>query len=212
MTYICLHGFMGEPEDWQAWPEPKSCPSLSDYPINRGLRGWAKAFNSDPRWQTLTNPILVGYSLGGRLALHAITEENHPWKQAILLSTHPGFKTAQEKQERLKHDQQWAHRFLTEPWDTVWADWNAQSIFSGTFQPRTPNPKLAADQLNFLSLGHQDYLEPALPTHWITGARDTKFTALCAPFSHHTIIPNAGHRLLNSEVMQKMRAWPQFFA
>ncbi|MES2708775.1 MAG: alpha/beta fold hydrolase, partial [Verrucomicrobiota bacterium] len=155
--------------------------------------------------------ILLGYSLGARLALHALTTAPPGlWQAAILLAPHPGLPDPAERATRLAHDQTWADRTRLTPWPEVLNAWNAQPVLAGGPSPSASEswrPEIAA-AFEGWSLGHQPSLLPALaqtriPLLWITGARDLKFTALAAqaaalsPHIRHHILPACGHRLLH---------------
>ena len=225
-----LHGNAGLPDDllpllravgqpfhaWHLWR------TLSDHPETASLAGFAAHLNAFAAREAHRPRILLGYSLGARLALHALTQQPQLWDAAILLSVHPGLTTAEARAARLPQDQSWAGRFLREPWSDVMTAWNAQAVFrSATFQFRVERADRPLDfgkssdikswreqiALGFdvWSLGRQDDLRPLLPSvHcpvlFLTGVRDEKFTALAAggcalmPHAHHIIIPGAGHR------------------
>lgn len=55
--------------------------------------------------------ILVGYSMGGRLALHALLEGGL-WDAAILISPHPGLESEEERAARRAGDAEWGSRAL----------------------------------------------------------------------------------------------------
>ncbi|MDA7508581.1 hypothetical protein N8488_01170, partial [Akkermansiaceae bacterium] len=50
--------------------------------------------------------LILGYSMGGRLALHALTAAPEKWRAAIIVSAHPGLVSGQ--QERREEDREWA--------------------------------------------------------------------------------------------------------
>jgi 2-succinyl-6-hydroxy-2,4-cyclohexadiene-1-carboxylate synthase len=214
-----LHGNAGLPEDllpllhalgtpfraWHLWQW------LADHPDGASFAGVAAALNaasaadSSPR-------VLLGYSLGARLALHALTQQPAAWDAAVLISAHPGLTTDKERATRLVQDQSWAVRFLREPWDGVMAAWNAQPALAG--EAVSPaNQRLVetwrrevAIGFDAWSLGRQEDLRSRLlgvtcPVLWITGAKDAKFTALAEeccrllPRARHCIVPDAGHRV-----------------
>ncbi len=213
-----LHGNAGLPEDllpllhalrapfraWHLWQW------LADHPDSASLSGVGSALNAAAAADTEPR-VLFGYSLGARLALHALTQQAAAWDAAILISAHPGLPSQSERAARLVQDQAWAVRFLREPWDVVMAAWNAQPVLAGE-AVSAPNQRLVetwrrevAIGFDSWSLGRQEDLRPLLgsvtaPVLWITGANDVKFTALatecCAllPRAEHCIVPDAGHR------------------
>jgi 2-succinyl-6-hydroxy-2,4-cyclohexadiene-1-carboxylate synthase len=188
---IALPGFLGLPSDF-------SCLSLTGTKISPApLEQWAKSFN-----ETLTtkNNILIGYSMGARLAMHALIQNPALYKKAIFISGHPGLKEGHAA--RLIHDSRWADRFLTEEWRSLLFAWNNQTTFGSHFLHRKEEDfkrEELADQLRLFSLGHQKDLSKILndlPTYWIVGALDTKFIEATQHQKNRHVIPDASHRLL----------------
>lgn len=136
MSPIFIHGFLGLPQDWSPllkgqridlWKEisPLKFPSLSEA---------GQKLSDIISGKNLT---LVGYSLGGRLALHWPEDQWHRIDKMILISVHGGLTTVSEKSTRLQHDEKWAQRFLNDSWETVIGDWNAQDVFKAdTVRPQ----------------------------------------------------------------------------
>lgn len=132
--------------------------------------------------------ILIGYSLGGRLALHVLKEDPLLFDQFILISSHTGLSSAEDRQNRLESDELWAKRFLNENLETVVADWNQQPVFNmGKLEPvRTPQEKdrkILALILRQWSLGKQQDLSYLLSQykeriHYCAGSVDSKFVCL----------------------------------
>lgn len=215
-----LHGNAGLPDDltpllraagqpfqsWHLWR------TLADHPETASLNGFATLLNVTAARETHRPRVVLGYSLGARLALHALTKQPQLWDAAVFLSAHPGLHTNHFRAARLTLDQAWAAHFRSEPWPEVIAAWNDQEVFrSSTFQCRVECDleswrEQIALGFDVWSLGRQDDLRPLLPSVacpvlWVTGAHDKKFTALAAescallPRARHVIIPNAGHRV-----------------
>lgn len=202
-----LHGFLGRPKDWEILDG--QLPYIS-HDLFGGKIGdfdeWAKEFNR--KISASDHPILMGYSLGGRLALHALIQDPSLWSAAVIISAHPGLTSAEEKKQRLQQDQEWANRFLEDAWEQLMEDWNAQAVFQS---PLKRNEKdycretLSQAMLQW-SLGRQRDLRPELaklniPIVWVVGEKDTKFRTLASsvtlshPKSRISIIPKAGHRV-----------------
>lgn len=213
-----LHGFMGQPLDWSRFSFSKGCTFypyqlLTDFPIVP-LTEWAELFNQKIGLKTFDN-ILLGYSLGGRLALHAVINKPQIWKAVILLSTHPGLKMEEERKARLAADQQWARRFEKDSWEQLMNDWNAQDVFK-TDTP-TERKEMNYDRqslsnaLNIWSLGRQADLRLQIaslkiPILWIVGENDRKYLSLGHeltfrhPQSKLCVVSESGHRLQSSKL------------
>lgn len=207
-----IHGFLGLPADWNVFNFPRlHAYDLTDaaiIPSSDGLWGWAQRFNAHI---TSTNDILLGYSLGGRLALHALLENPAKWKAGIIISSHTGLQSEREKNARIHADTDWAKRFETESWESVVGEWNDQPVFGGIASPfiRQENQfsrKHLGHLLRHCSCGYQDDLSVTLqniqlPILWISGQLDIPYrTAAKAldfshPLSRVEIVESAGHRV-----------------
>ncbi|MEL2303640.1 alpha/beta fold hydrolase, partial [Klebsiella pneumoniae] len=73
---------------------------------------------------------LVGYSLGGRVAMMAACQGMPGLCGVIVEGGHPGLQNAEQRTERQRSDRQWAQRFRTEPLTAVFSDWYQQPVFS----------------------------------------------------------------------------------
>jgi 2-succinyl-6-hydroxy-2,4-cyclohexadiene-1-carboxylate synthase len=210
-TLWALPGFLGLPQDWDlfAWQNLVGVDPLS-FEMN-GLPGWAKQFNDWIEQQEQTSNLLMGYSLGGRLALHALIDRPSLWQAAIIVSAHPGLTDPMAKEERQQLDAQWARRFRTDPWTNVMGAWDGCEVFAGESfrfdrQECAYERKKLACLLTEGSLGRQENLRPEiarlqLPILWIAGEEDPRFcrvaetVSLSHPVSRKMVIPQAGHRV-----------------
>jgi 2-succinyl-6-hydroxy-2,4-cyclohexadiene-1-carboxylate synthase len=230
-----LHGFLGQARDGDVLFQGLTPDfvvhqadlfsphtSLSQYgdPLT-SLRAAGQWVNAQAR--DLVGPqFLVGYSWGGRVALHAVLESPHLWAGAVILGGHPGLRDAREKEERLESDRLWAQRFLHEDWETVLRSWNEQPIFrqpQSVGELRVDPPRWEADYsrkklaqvLVGCSLGVQQDLRPRLseltvPILWISGECDVKFSAIqeemlsLNPRFQGRSVAGVGHRVLNSSL------------
>jgi len=195
-----LHGFMGQSTDWgpvllhlrnffserntpqfhmhNLWKDLEALPGPS-------LKNWGLRFT-----QKLppSGNVLIGYSMGGRLAMHFPVWEQRKISGIILIAAHTGILQESEKEARLTSDQSWARKFLEEPWDAVTGEWNRQPVFAHD-KMRPPRREqdfskpLLASALTHWSLGKQDDMTQRLkefqcPIHYIYGDRDEKFAGL----------------------------------
>lgn len=134
-----------------------------------------------------TRPVLVGYSMGGRLALSSVIEAPGAYSAVIAISAHPGLKSEEEKNARLELDQSWA-KLLVENQAQFWIEWNQQSVFQNATQT---TQHLSLDQQqkwakllvalstatqNDLSVGLTDKRLP--PIMHIAGLSDAKYLEL----------------------------------
>ncbi len=210
---LALHGNLGSAEDWNIMPSSgirtvdlwkHSALSYCEF-----ARELATSLSAG-----LERPVLAGYSLGGRLALHAMAIHPERWGGAVLLSAHPGLRCVEDRLARRVSDELWAGHAREMPWSAFLQKWNQQAVFGSGDSSPTPSQTALESRREAIalafetwSLGRQDDLRPALrsfhaPVLWITGEKDEKFTRLAAemaevfPDFQHVILPGCGHRVL----------------
>jgi len=156
-------------------------------------------------------PVLVGYSMGGRLALHALLEDPDMWKSAVIVSAHPGLKDESQRATRRLSDAEWAALALKGAWSEFLEKWESQGVLGGAgemLDRRALKSRRGSVARSFIdwSLGAQEDLSPRLgevrcPVLWVTGERDQKFTALgkeavsLMPDAVHEVVSDCGHRV-----------------
>jgi 2-succinyl-6-hydroxy-2,4-cyclohexadiene-1-carboxylate synthase len=138
---------------------------------------------------------IVGYSMGGRLALYlALTWADQRLLTGLVLeSASPGLEEPSARADRRRQDEIWARRLELEPIEGVLDDWYRQPIFSSLVHhadfPLLRSRRLAqhgpslAQVLRGMGLGQQPNLWPRLPqltmpTLLIVGETDSKFRQL----------------------------------
>ncbi|HDT5893180.1 TPA: 2-succinyl-6-hydroxy-2,4-cyclohexadiene-1-carboxylate synthase [Aeromonas hydrophila subsp. hydrophila] len=221
-TLVLLHGLLGDANDWQPMQAALAdLPSLAlDLPGHGSNQARVAGFEQAHRWlcdelaaRGIGRYQLVGYSLGGRLALYHASQSPVGLLALLLENCHPGLPPA-ERPARLAHDEGWARRFEQEPLAAVLADWYRQGVFADLGEDararqiarRLGNDgKAVAAMLRATSLGQQpdlgDWLaQGALPVTWVSGKRDHKFHQLaCLMASQHRKINHleldGGHNL-----------------
>jgi 2-succinyl-6-hydroxy-2,4-cyclohexadiene-1-carboxylate synthase len=157
---------------------------------------------------------LVGYSLGGRLALYLACYFPQIFSSLLLESASPGLATAPERLLRRQQDEKLATELESGDWPVCLTRWYNQSLFASLkrsphfdelFQRRLDNhPHLLAQALRGLGTGVQPSLWDRLPslqiaTTLMAGERDLKFVqinqrmATQLPFADLQIVPGCGH-------------------
>lgn len=181
---VLVHGFLGLPADWQAFTADEKVNLWNDV---SPLKYTTLAQAGEQLAQTIIGDQLtiVGYSLGGRIALHWPQDQWSRIQQLILVSVHGGLSSSAEKQSRLSADKKWSKQFLKEDWAPLMKEWNAQSVFQAdSVRPlrfeKTYSREVLAAALNNWSLGLQDeqmeHLKKApFPVTYVYGEKDTKF-------------------------------------
>ena len=154
---------------------------------------------------------LAGYSMGGRIALHAAFQL--PVDRLILVGASPGVADPAERAQRKAQDDALADRIEQIGVEAFAKEWGEQPLFAG--QPERVRNAAYADRLRNTPHGLANALrglgtgvmEPlwdrleqlTIPVTLITGERDEKFRTLAGamqqrlPNATHVVIPNAGH-------------------
>ncbi len=202
---VCLHGFTGAPEAWDAvlaaLPEgiDAVCPPLVGHRRDLPLTGESFEHEVDRLAGILAGlrgPFhLAGYSLGGRLALGLLVRHRKLFASATLIGTHPGLGRASERRQRAAADDELAKLLERGGVERFVDRWQNLPLFET--QRCLPPEMLEAQRqrrlrhradglayaLRVLSLGRMpDYrgqlpgLE--LPVHSMAGERDEKFRRL----------------------------------
>lgn len=233
---IALHGALGAPDDWLAMGADLGLGT--DDLLAWDLAGWAGGHG--PGFASWTRDFvaaaralgrggrplgLLGYSLGARLALHALAVDRPLFSFAVLVAPHPGLADAGTRASRLADDRCWVRSCMGSGWNQFLRAWEARAIFGAGRPVAQWRPDLreawrrarrrlegrrheVAASLECWSLGHQRPLLPVLarrvtgaPVLWVTGALDTKFTAIAreacrvVPASRRVAVAGAGHRV-----------------
>ena len=224
----CWHGLAREGADWSqlfpraSWGEvstPSYFGKSSKLPLGQDL-------DEEARWRVKRlqqigqiggPPVVIAYSWGARVALHAALAYPEFFRALVIVSAHPGLKTREERDLRLASDEVWACRFESEAASTLWRDWEAQPVLASAgehllnslprgelLDPRLDRAKLA-HVMRAQGLGRQENLWPRLseiktPVLWIAGAQDFKYAELgkeavsLMPKARFVALARAGHR------------------
>lgn len=219
-----LHGAVGSVSDWRSTASVLASKGMATRAVDLWrfleceslpMDTFASQFNAEAIGEVQRGQlkILIGYSMGGRLALHSLLQPGSPWDAAIIISAHPGLADPAEQAARRSEDASWAFAALTGKWDEFIDKWHARPILADSI-PRDPreDAKLVqrrreiARSLVDWSLGSQADLRPQLPsvsipTLWIAGENDLKFHQLATeavalnPRFALATAPGCGHRI-----------------
>ncbi|SNX71220.1 2-succinyl-6-hydroxy-2,4-cyclohexadiene-1-carboxylate synthase [Bacillus oleivorans] len=234
-----LHGFTGSSNTWDILAS-----SISQYRtiVAIDLLGHGKTDSPDsPQRYTMSEQIedldeirrqlsfdsieLLGYSMGGRVALSYSILKKQQVKKLILESSSPGLKTEAERVVRQKHDLNLSLKIKNEGLESFVAYWENIPLFAT--QKSLPdsvkerireerlfqNPIGLANSLIGFGTGSQPSLwkrlnEAVIPTLLITGHEDQKFLLIAKqmeklmPQAKHVNVFNAGHAI-HVELPQK---------
>lgn len=159
---------------------------------------------------------LVGYSMGGRIALYLATHFPQYFSKVVLESASAGLATEQAKQERLAQDLQIAAKLETmdlrlflENWyqQPIWGNLRSHSQFPQMLKHRLANSATnLAESLRNLSTGKQPSLwqeldDNQVPLLLLVGELDRKFVQINRQMhkqclrSQLEIVPNCSHNI-----------------
>lgn len=221
---IALHGFTGRGSDWavlrermrgHAWLTPDlpghgPIPALpADLGAHDAVVTRALGFFTEP-------PVLLGYSMGARAALHIALAHPRDFSALILIGGSPGLDDAGARDARVASDTALASRIHALGTAAFLEEWDAQPLLAGKAAMPEPHRTrahaarrqntpagLAASLAGFgagVPAALWDRLgELTIPALLITGERDDKFAAIAArmharePRLDTASIASAGH-------------------
>ncbi len=138
--------------------------------------------------------VMLGYSMGGRLALGFALSYPETVSALILESSSAGLATPQEREARMRRDEALATRILTDGIEKFVDEWEQLPLWES--QPATLKTRLRmhrlknsplglANSLRGMGTGAQPYFgdrlsELTMPVLLITGEHDPKFTRIAS--------------------------------
>jgi 2-succinyl-6-hydroxy-2,4-cyclohexadiene-1-carboxylate synthase len=232
-TLALLHGFTGSAAGWGAHLDAFAAAGLpvialdlpghgaSDAPADPARYALERAREDIPAAlaQLGVAPgqaILLGYSMGGRVAL--CTAFSGFFRALVLESASPGLAAERERAERRASDEALAARIEREGVPAFVDEWERLPLFaSQAALPEDARAALRAERLRNSPTGLANSLrgagtgaqpslwehlpDLAIPTLLLTGALDAKFTAIAErmaaalPRTTLCVVPGAGHAI-----------------
>ena len=227
---VFLHGFMGTGDDWRVVAGRLGADvrsilvDLPGHGASTGLpeatytmEGAAEAVISLLDHLDVRRCVLVGYSMGGRLALYLALHYPARWQRLVLESASPGLESEAEQAARRGADEARALRLETGDFEAFLADWYKQRLFatlarrpalaSQTLRRRRQNQTSElARSLRRIGTGQQPSLWERLEnlsvsTLAVTGALDGKYVEIAERMALRTsslrvaVIPDVGHNV-----------------
>ena len=229
-TVLFLHGFMGSSDDWRVVAE-----ALEDraFAVAVDLPGHGASLGLTPEAYTtegaaaaviralddlgVEKAALVGYSMGGRLALCMALRYPERCSRLLLESSSPGLEGEEERATRRAADEERARRLESEDFEAFLQDWYRQPLFAplarderllrNTLEARRRNdPAELARSLRGMGAGAQPPLWGELaglrvPALAVAGELDGKFVEIARRMSRITpkvrtaVIPGVGHNV-----------------
>ena len=244
---LFLHGFLGSHAEWRPLIERLSdafhCLAVdlpghgrtpaSDDPAAYTLPGAAAAVEEFLDARGVERVHVVGYSMGGRLALYWAVHRPDRCGRVVMESASPGLLESRQAPARRALDERWAARFEAGPLAEVLADWYRQPLFASLHeQPEVwramwaqrlrNRPEEVARSLRGMSVAAQASLWGRLasltvPLLVLAGERDGKYRAIAARMAaaaprrvETRTVADAGHNAhveQPSAVADLIRAW-----
>ena len=217
---VLLHGFTQTGRSWQAIGHAlagryrAAAPDLPGHGAFAQRRpatfpacdAYLRAVSEEPY-------VLCGYSMGGRIALHAAFALGERVRRLVLIGASPGIADPAERAARAASDAALADRIEAIGIEAFLTEWEAQPLFAG--MPRGVADLAREDRrrntagglaaaLRGLGTGVMPSLwerlpDLDLPVDLVVGERDEKFRAIAEkmayalPRARVTVVPGAGH-------------------
>jgi 2-succinyl-6-hydroxy-2,4-cyclohexadiene-1-carboxylate synthase len=230
LPLVLLHGFTGSSQNWSSHQAVFAQSyrvltvdlighGLTDKPSDAARYGIYYAANDLIQLvdRVVGCPInLLGYSMGGRLALYTAAHYPEYLMSLMLESASPGLADDTERRERIRQDTLLAERIEREGVEAFVNFWERIPLFASqqhlesAIQKRVRAQRLnnsalgLANSLRGMGTGVQDSLwhrlcEIQLPTAIIAGSLDTKFVGIAQqmydlmPNAQLKLVPEVGH-------------------
>ncbi len=230
---IFFHGFMGNGRTWETIAQP-----LSDhfYVIAPDLPFHGKSLVPEEKltshsltfervaerifhWleENFTIPMaVVGYSMGGRLALYLAAHHSHLFSRLVLESASPGILTEKERRKRRESDRELAQQLLSSDFEAFLNSWYQAPMWGRLIaNPRYPsliemrkdnNPRQLAQALTVLGTGSQpsvwqDLPEIQQPILLLAGEYDARYIHIMdtmrrqLPNAAFQVVADCGHNI-----------------
>jgi 2-succinyl-6-hydroxy-2,4-cyclohexadiene-1-carboxylate synthase len=215
LTTVLLHGFTQTARSWDPVVRFLSNPDV----VALDMPGHGKASATTTDLPSTADRIVrghpgatfVGYSMGGRLALHMGIREPRAVGGLVLIGASPGIEDSSERETRRRSDAELATRIEEIGVERFLDEWLAQPLFANLPVDRADVENRATNtaaglawSLRHWGTGSQESLWGLLdritcPVLLITGGLDIKFTDIARRMSglirscRHVVIEGAGH-------------------
>jgi len=227
---LAVHGFTGGAQDftWLANQDEAHEWWALDLPGSEQRRGLARPLGLElflgeieqARERIVRDtgqaPALLGYSMGGRLALHAAAQNPDHWRALVTIGATPGIDEEAQRSARRQADAELAKRMRRQTIEDFLAEWQLKPIIRSqeNIRPEIRNlmierrlknhPRVLARVLEALSPGKLPSLwnrldRLTMPCLFVAGENDATFAeiarrmASAVPRGKVAIIADAGH-------------------
>lgn len=174
--------------------------------------------------------VLVGYSMGARMALHAALKHPEKVSALVFISGTAGLDTQEEREVRIASDENLADHIETVGVEQFITEWLQNPMFSGLSEENQQRPDRLrnsasglANSLRYAGTGTQQPLWDQLhtlemPVLIIAGANDQKFVDLAHRMQSHIpnskleVIPDAGHTVHLENTQEFLSVFTHFLS
>lgn len=226
-TLVCVHGFLGDARSFdrvRARTDGAFVHSQSlVIPGHAGER-WEPAWDFDAAVRVLEERVagdrnvIVGYSMGARLALSMLLAAPQRYLGAVLVGVDPGIDDTRARHERLAWERAMSERIEREGLDRFAEHWESLPVFAT--QATLPDEvraelraRRAQHRADAMAWAMRALGTGAMPSRWsalealrapvvlLTGERDEKFTEIARRMQQrnariaHRVIARRGHDL-----------------
>lgn len=226
---VLLHGFTGSAAAWYPYEEEWS--GRRALAVELPGHGGSEAPPPGTTFEEVADAVvrvldehgvgradLLGYSMGGRVALQVAVRHPERIDRLVIESASPGIESEQQRRERAEADDALATSILRDGLDAFVERWAAIPLFES--QARLPKAWLARERevrlgnsaeglaagLRVLSVGRQPALAEELesfdrPTLFIVGEKDVKYLEIARtlsarmPRARRVEVADAGHTI-----------------
>ncbi len=221
---LMLHGFTGSGRNWEELAKKLNgwriiAPDLPGHGGTAAPTGTMPEVARDLEalldQMGVPEALVIGYSMGGRLALHFAVQAPQRVLGLVIIGATPGMPDAAARAERVAADEALARKIEAD-YATFVRDWEEQSLFATqkAMSPasqeqirairRSHQPEALAAALRGMGTGSQSPLHDKLgtltmPVLWVVGEYDQKFRAIAdavhplLPEARFAVLPYAGH-------------------
>lgn len=223
-----LHGFTGSPRSWdRVATELFGTTAVFAPPLSGHGHPAAELTVFEDEVDRIASELaarapswgIVGYSLGGRVALGLLVRHPGLFENAVLIGAQPGLESEVERAERSKADLELC-RILTEHGIAAFVSrWESAPLFAS--QANLPTSVLAAQRaerlrhdplelsrslrttgLSVMPAYWADLPKLRAPVHLVVGEHDAKFRSIAQrmqgliPHATLTVVPGVGHNVV----------------
>lgn len=210
-----LHGFTQSGQSWL--PIVERMPDRRFILVNAPGHRRSEQFRTDLTAtgdliaDVMDHGVLVGYSMGARMALHTVLQHPSKVSALVLVSGTPGIEDDTERAQRRAADNALADHIESTPLEQFIDEWLANPMFAGLTEDQRDvrdrlmnTPAGLASSLRMAGTGTQIPLwdrlhEITCPVLIVCGEKDEKFTEIGRRMhgailgSRLVVVPGAGH-------------------